>query len=165
MTTTDIFREDNTEGYTTAQLAEANRRWRERHSSVDPDSTEGKHIAEKLLEEIDADDDMTTTTDTYYAICDANGPISVELDGSTVEEARASFGALDGRAAIDAARTDAEDALDICGEGMGDHEFAEALESAGAEAVGPLGEVDQHGRAIAGDWCLWRVRAEEGGAL
>lgn len=55
MTTTDIFREDNTEGYTDAQLAELNRRWSERAADVDPDSVEGKFLAEQLLAESTGD--------------------------------------------------------------------------------------------------------------
>lgn len=47
----DIFREDNTEGFTDAQLAWANAQWRERYSALDPDSDEGKHLQSKILEE------------------------------------------------------------------------------------------------------------------
>jgi hypothetical protein len=38
---------------------------------------------------------------TYYAVSDANGPVSVKLDGATEAEAVASFGTLDPAAAID----------------------------------------------------------------
>lgn len=51
--TNDIFRLDNTEGYSDAQLAELNRRWNERHADLDPTTIEGKHRARQLLEAMD----------------------------------------------------------------------------------------------------------------
>lgn len=87
----------------------------------------------------------TETTRTYYAVTNVGGPISVELDASTVEEARAAFEELDARQAIDDARTDAEDALGICGEGLASEDFGAALEAAGAE----------HETHLDRDWSLW----------
>lgn len=95
---------------------------------------------------------------TYYAVCDANGPISVELEGDSLEAALLAWAKVDRRAAIDDASADAEDDLGIDGGfEMSEDEFAAALEGAGARRVQPLGEVDQHGRTIAGDWQLWEV--------
>jgi hypothetical protein len=93
----------------------------------------------------------------YYAVCDANGPISVELEGDTENEALASFEELNGRQAIDDCRTDAEDALGIDGSNMSESDFDDALIHAGATPVRPLGNTDQHGRPVAGDWYLWEV--------
>src|SRR5690606_29405229 len=51
----------------------------------------------------------------WYAVCNANGPISVALYWETEAEAVAAFRALDHRAMLDGARTDAEDDLGIDG--------------------------------------------------
>lgn len=98
----------------------------------------------------------------FFAVCDANGPISVELDGDTECEAIASFATLDGRAAIDDAKTDIEDHLDLSGcESMSEGEFAEALEAAGAVRVRGLEPVvNAHAGTVAdlaGGWSLWQV--------
>lgn len=92
----------------------------------------------------------------YYAVCNANGPISVEL-GSTLDDALAAWEALDGRRVIDDAKADVEDALGIAGACMSETEFDAAMEDSGAEFVRELGEVDQHGRTMVGDWYLWVV--------
>jgi class 3 adenylate cyclase len=108
---------------------------------------------------------MTNKTTKYFAVCNVNGPISVELDGESEVEAMASFGLLDGRKAIDVARTDIEDALDIEGAAeMGESDFADALEAAGAEHVRSLAEVvNAHAGTVAhevGGWSMWAVRAD-----
>lgn len=98
---------------------------------------------------------------TYYAVCDANGPISVMLDAEDEAGAVADFEALDHQAAIDNASTDAEDALDVCGDGMSEDDFEAALESAGARRVRSLDEVvNAHAGTtahLAGGWTLWRT--------
>lgn len=103
---------------------------------------------------------------TYYAVCDAGGPISVELDAHDTESALAAFAALDERAAIDAAMTDAEDALGIAGEGMSESEFAAAIEAAGGESVCDLEPVHNYHAGttahLAGGWTLWRVEGDRG---
>lgn len=106
-----------------------------------------------------------TTNITYYAVCNAGGPISVKLDGSTKAEALAAFAALDGRAAIDGAKTDAEDDLEIEGaQDMGESDFAEALEAAGAEHVCGLEPiVNAHAGTVADlkdGWALWSVEVQ-----
>jgi len=103
-----------------------------------------------------------TTNITYYAVCNVNGPISVKLDGSTKAEALAAFEALDGRSAIDGAKTDAEDDLGIEGaQGMSESEFSDALDAAGAEHVCDLDPiVNAHAGTIshlADGWTLWSV--------
>lgn len=96
---------------------------------------------------------------TYYAVCNAHGPISVRLDGETREQALAAFAALDTRAAIDSASTDAEDDLEIDGADMSEDEFAAALEEAGAERVDDLSPVvNAHAGTVAhlaDGWTLW----------
>ena len=98
---------------------------------------------------------------TYYAVCDANGPISVALAGATEAEAIESFGGLDCGAVIDDARTDLEDALDIDGAGMDEDVFGAALEAAGAERVLDLAPIinAQAGTVahLSGGWMLWSV--------
>lgn len=100
---------------------------------------------------------MTTT---YYAVCNVNGPISVRLAGDNESAALEAFAALDGRRAIDAARTDAEDDLGIEGASeMSESEFADALEAAGATRVKDLSPIDNaHAGTVAhlaGGWTLW----------
>jgi hypothetical protein len=105
----------------------------------------------------------TNSTVTYYAIADANGPISVELEGATAEDAtayaeQAEYGDAEGeddgmgRNWVDSARTDMEDALEIDGSGMSISDFRESLREAGARFVRDLGD----------NWELWAV--ETGGA-
>ena len=98
-------------------------------------------------------------TKTYYAICNVNGPISVRLDGETKIQALAAFAALDTRAAIDSASTDAEDDLGIDGANMSEDEFAAALEEAGAEYAADLSPiVNDHAGTVAhraDGWSLW----------
>lgn len=98
---------------------------------------------------------------TYYAVCNVHGPISVEIEADSDAAARAAFERLDVRAAIDAARTDAEDALSIAGEGMSENDFAAALESSGCTYVADLDPVhNAHAGTtahLADGWSLWRV--------
>lgn len=101
------------------------------------------------------------TTMKYYAVCNVNGPISVELDGETVDEALASFGELDAREAIDNARTDIEEALDICGEGLSEDEMDGLLTGEGARPVRSLQQI-VNGHSMreyheADGWYLWAV--------
>jgi hypothetical protein len=103
---------------------------------------------------------------TYYAVCNVNGPISVRLDGETEEEALAAFAKLDGRAAVDGARTDAEDDLEIEAAGEFDEsDFGAALEAAGAKPVRDLaGILSGQGATervahVSGGWYLWCVEA------
>ena len=97
----------------------------------------------------------------YYAVCDANGPISVLLDAETEAEARQAFEALDQCAAIDNARTDAENDLEIAGEGMSENAFAEALEIAGCVMIRDMEPVHNYHAGttahLAGGWRLWRA--------
>ena len=69
-------------------------------------------------------------TSKYYAVADANGPISVRIYADSAAHAAAWFAAQETNFA-DAGRTDAEDDLDIEGDGMEPAEFAEALEARG----------------------------------
>ncbi len=108
-----------------------------------------------------------STRKAYYAVCDAGGPISVRLDGSTRKEAIDAFERLDHRAVIDDARTHAEDDLGICGADMSEAEFAAALEAAGGESIADLDPiVNAHAGTTAhlrGGWMLWAVRAPAAG--
>jgi hypothetical protein len=66
----------------------------------------------------------------YFAVADANGPISVAINAETAGEAAEWFNAQDANF-VDNCRTDAEDALDFCGDGMSSEEFASELEARG----------------------------------
>jgi hypothetical protein len=102
---------------------------------------------------------------TYYAICNVNGPISVRLDSSTMEDALREFAAANTREWIDEARTDAEDDLGIDGSEMSDAEFDAALRVANAAPVKDLDEVvNAHAGTVQhlhGGWYLWEVREPE----
>jgi hypothetical protein len=66
----------------------------------------------------------------FFAVAHANGPISVAIDAETISQAAGWFAAQDTSFADDC-RTDAEDALEIVGDGMSQSEFAAALETCG----------------------------------
>ena len=72
---------------------------------------------------------------------------------------RKEFQAADVRAQIDAAKTDAEDALDIECADMDESAFDEALEAAGLEMVRDLESIaNYHAGTVAhlsGGWRLW----------
>lgn len=96
---------------------------------------------------------------TYYACCNANGPISVSIQSASVDDAAAIFAELDPRGMIDAAECDAEDDLGIDGAGMTEDEFASAMESAGFRVVRDLDPVHNHQSGttanLAGGWQLF----------
>ncbi len=107
---------------------------------------------------------MTTTTTSetaYYAVCNVHGPISVRLDSTTLDAAVAEFAEGAHRTWIDDARVDAEDDLDVCGEGLSEEEFAALLEERGAECVRDLSPViNAHAGTVAhlqDGWTLWSV--------
>ena len=97
---------------------------------------------------------------TYYAVGNVNGPISVRIEAASDSEAREKFENLDHRAAIDEPRTDAEDDLDICGDGVSEEEFDAALEAAGYTTACDLSPiVNAHAGTVAhlaDGWWLWR---------
>jgi hypothetical protein len=66
----------------------------------------------------------------FYAVADSNGPISIRINAATARDARNWFLEQDGNF-VDDGRTDAEDDLGFCGEGMDHGEFAEAMEKRG----------------------------------
>ena len=100
-----------------------------------------------------------TQNSSFYAVCNVGGPISVRLEAASVDAAKAEFADADKRAWIDSARTDAEDDLDICGDGMSESEFGNALQSAGAEVVGDLSPIPNYHAGtvahLADGWTLW----------
>ena len=70
----------------------------------------------------------------YYAVADANGPISVRIYADSASQAAAWFRLQETNFA-DAGRTDAEEDLDIEGDGMDAGGFAEAMEARGWSAI------------------------------
>jgi hypothetical protein len=98
----------------------------------------------------------------YYAVCDANGPISHSIEAESVSAAIAIAEAADMREWIDGADTDAENDLDIDGSSMSEDDFAAALEAAGYAIVCDMEEVHSHPSSpvlgsyhVAGGWRLW----------
>ena len=84
----------------------------------------------------------------YYAVADMNGPISVRIDAETVTEAREWFLTQDADDFGNICRTDAEDDLGVCGEGMTRNEWEEIMEDEGYEIAD---------RNLCGEyiWTLW----------
>jgi hypothetical protein len=90
---------------------------------------------------------MSTTTPKFFAVADVGGPISVEINAESSAAAAEWFN--DQTTSFeDAGRTDAEDSLDFCGDGMTGEEFAAELEARGyVVASGDLCDD--------GNWTLW----------
>jgi len=99
----------------------------------------------------------------YYAVCNVHGPISRRIDAKTVEEAVTIFGAADTAQWIDAPAIDAEEDLDIEGEGMSEDQFADALLRVGCRPVMDLDEIAvgqgpaQRTSHLADGWILWQL--------
>jgi hypothetical protein len=89
----------------------------------------------------------------FYAVADANGPISVAINTRTAEQACKWFAKHDAAEFVDQGRTDAEDDFGAECEGMSKGLFFHVMRSNGYEVV----ELD-----MAGDynWMLW-ARAED----
>jgi hypothetical protein len=66
----------------------------------------------------------------FYAVADSNGPISIRINAVTARDARNWFLEQDGNF-VDDGRTDAEDDLGFCGEGMDHGDFAVEMEKRG----------------------------------
>lgn len=97
----------------------------------------------------------------FYAVCNANGPISRRLAATTQAEAIAEFEAADSRAWVHEPATDAEDDLNIEGDGMTEAEFDEALCEAGGTVVCDLSPIHNYhagttAHALNG-WILWQI--------
>jgi hypothetical protein len=90
---------------------------------------------------------MSTTTPTFFAVANFGGPISVAIYAHLAAAAAEWFNGQNTNFA-DAGRTDAEDSLDFCGDGMSSEEFAAELEARGyVVASGDLCDD--------GNWTLW----------
>ena len=89
----------------------------------------------------------TETTTKFFAVADFGGPISVAINAESAAAAAEWFN--DQTTSFeDAGRTDAEDALDFCGDGMSGEEFAAELQARGyTVASGDLCDD--------GNWTLW----------
>lgn len=100
---------------------------------------------------------------TYYAVCNANGPISRRIEADDIAGAVAAFEAADLHAWVNEGATDAEDDIGLDGTGSSESEFAELLESAGCIMVqdldlvvcgqGPTLRADH----LLGGWQLWQA--------
>ena len=90
---------------------------------------------------------MTTPATKFYAVADINGPITVRINAETAAAAREWFDSQTDNFGDDC-RTDAEDDLDVCGDGMSASEWSDVMESKGYEIA------DSN---LCGDynWVLW----------
>jgi hypothetical protein len=84
----------------------------------------------------------------FYAVADANGPISIRINAATESDARNWFCEQDDNF-VDDGRTDAEDDLDFCGEGMDHGDFAEEMAKRGYD-IADCDLVGDH------NWTLWQ---------
>ncbi len=90
---------------------------------------------------------MSTATPKFFAVADFCGPVSVAINAESEAEAAGWFNGQT-TSFEDAGRTDAEDALDFCGDGMSSEEFATELQARGyTVASGDLCDD--------GNWVLW----------
>lgn len=83
-------------------------------------------------------------TKQYYAACNVNGPISVSIEASSIDDAAAIFAELDQQGMIDAAECDAEDDLDFDGSSMSESEFEAAMDAAGFSVIRDLSEIHNY---------------------
>jgi hypothetical protein len=90
---------------------------------------------------------MSTTTPKFFAVADFCGPVSVAINAESSAAAAEWFNDQ-ATSFEDAGRTDAEDALEICGDGMSSEEFAEELQARGY-TVASSDLCDD------GNWTLW----------
>ena len=70
---------------------------------------------------------MTTPATKFYAVADINGPITVRINAETAAAAREWFDSQTDNFGDDC-RTDAEDDLDVCGDGMSASEWSDVME-------------------------------------
>ena len=120
----------------------------------------------RVIADAQAQEEATSTE--AYAVCDANGPISVRIpdeiySGQWPMQAVAEWLAEHGEEAIESASTDLEDALEICWDGWDDSEISEALESAGFTGR-PIDESSGSSglpQVVAGGWWVWTRTARE----
>lgn len=89
---------------------------------------------------------------TYYAVANANGPITRALSAATLDEARAELQEADLRSWIDEPATDLEDALDECWDGQSESEVESAMRQHDMVCV-------DAGKGIVGDWTIWSIDA------
>jgi hypothetical protein len=89
----------------------------------------------------------TATTPKFFAVADVGGPISVAINAQSAAAAAEWFSGQSTNFA-DAGRTDAEDALDFCGDGMSSDEFAAELQARGYV-------VASNDLCDDGNWSLW----------
>lgn len=98
---------------------------------------------------------------TFFAVCNVNGPISAEIIASDVDQAIAEFKSMKAQELIDDARTDAEDELDLDGEGKSEDEFEAMLVAAGCKQVRVLDSVNNYHAgtvaALVGGWSIWQL--------
>lgn len=80
----------------------------------------------------------------FYAACNVNGPISVSIEASSIDDAVAIFAELDQQGMIDAAKSDAEDDLDFDGPDMSESEFEGAMAAAGFVVIRDLSEIHNY---------------------
>lgn len=96
----------------------------------------------------------------YYAVCNANGPISRRIEADSVEDAVRQFEEANLHAWVDEPAVDAEDDLSLDGTGMTEDEFGSALENAGCVEVRDLdpilvGPDPRFADHLQGGWMLW----------
>lgn len=98
---------------------------------------------------------------TFFAVCNVGGPISVEIEADSVDEAIAEFEAMNKRELIDDATTHADDYYDHDCTGQSEEEFEATLQFFNCEHVMSLDQIINHHAGtvshLAGGWSLWKA--------
>ena len=104
------------------------------------------------------------TNETYYAVCNVNGPISTSIEADSVDAAVEIFESLDHQGLIDNAEADADADLDIDGYGMTEEAFTDELYDRGFCVVRDLAPAHNYHSGttahVQGGWMLFGPAAE-----
>lgn len=98
---------------------------------------------------------------TFFAVCNVNGPVSVEIEADSVDEAIAEFEAMDKRELIDDATSHVDDYYDHDCTGQSEEKFDTTLRFFNCEHVKSLDRIVNHHAGtvsqLADGWSLWRA--------
>lgn len=96
---------------------------------------------------------------TFFAVCNVGGPISVEIEADSVDEAIAEFDAMDKRELIDDATSHVDDYYNHDCTGQSEDEFEKTLKFFNCEHVKSLDQIINHHAGtvshLRGGWALW----------
>lgn len=98
---------------------------------------------------------------TFFAVCNVNGPISVEIEEDSVGDALSEFELLDKRQLIDDATSHVDDYYNHDCTGQSEDEFDKTLRFFNCEFVKSLDQIINHHAGtvghLVGGWSLWKA--------